>query len=76
MGVRIISEFHYIFLVFMESFSYCVAFNVLIDHQDVGSKITTMNCTPFGGGIRLCPGAELSKMAMAIFLHLAVTKYR
>ncbi|RVX16706.1 Cytochrome P450 87A3 [Vitis vinifera] len=44
--------------------------------KDGGSKITTKNFTPFGGGIRFCPGAELSKLTMAIFLHVAVTKYR
>ncbi|KAG6768521.1 hypothetical protein POTOM_027442 [Populus tomentosa] len=30
----------------------------------------------FGGGSRLCAGAEFSKLQMAIFLHHLVTKYR
>ncbi|OVA08717.1 Cytochrome P450 [Macleaya cordata] len=35
------------------------------------------NCfTPFGGGQRLCPGLELSKLEIAIFLHHLVTRFR
>jgi hypothetical protein len=30
----------------------------------------------FGGGLRLCVGADFSKLQMAIFLHFLVTKYR
>ncbi|XP_034682764.1 3-epi-6-deoxocathasterone 23-monooxygenase CYP90C1 isoform X1 [Vitis riparia] len=32
--------------------------------------------TPFGGGQRLCPGLELSKLEISIFLHHLVTTYR
>lgn len=32
--------------------------------------------TPFGGGQRLCPGLELSRLEIAIFLHHLVTTYR
>ena len=31
---------------------------------------------PFGGGTRQCAGAEFSKVYMAAFLHVLVTKYR
>jgi hypothetical protein len=31
---------------------------------------------PFGGGIRLCVGAEFSKVLIALFLHTLVTNYR
>ncbi|XP_023000436.1 abietadienol/abietadienal oxidase [Cucurbita maxima] len=31
---------------------------------------------PFGGGARLCPGAELARLQIALFLHHFVTKYR
>ncbi|CAK9328883.1 unnamed protein product [Citrullus colocynthis] len=31
---------------------------------------------PFGGGGRLCPGAELARLQIALFLHHFVTKYR
>ncbi|KAF8412313.1 hypothetical protein HHK36_000274 [Tetracentron sinense] len=37
-----------------------------------GSK----NFMGFGGGVRLCVGAEFVKLQMAIFLHHLVTKYR
>ncbi|XP_008800446.2 abietadienol/abietadienal oxidase [Phoenix dactylifera] len=32
--------------------------------------------TPFGGGARYCPGAELAHLQIAFFLHHFVTKYR
>ncbi|CAL5369147.1 unnamed protein product [Camellia sinensis] len=39
-----------------------------------------VNCsntfTPFGGGQRLCPGLELSRLEISIFLHHLVTTYR
>ncbi|KAK7406764.1 hypothetical protein VNO78_08395 [Psophocarpus tetragonolobus] len=31
--------------------------------------------TPFGGGHRLCPGLELSRLELSIFLHHLVTTY-
>ncbi|XP_043703322.1 abietadienol/abietadienal oxidase [Telopea speciosissima] len=31
---------------------------------------------PFGGGARFCPGAELARLQIALFLHYFVTKYR
>ncbi|CAL5017687.1 unnamed protein product [Urochloa decumbens] len=34
------------------------------------------NFIPFGGGIRLCVGADFSKVFIALFLHTLVTKYR
>ncbi|KAK4767467.1 hypothetical protein SAY86_015217 [Trapa natans] len=30
---------------------------------------------PFGGGARLCPGAELARLQIALFLHYLVTTY-
>ncbi|KAF5451524.1 hypothetical protein F2P56_026628 [Juglans regia] len=30
----------------------------------------------FGGGVRLCVGADFAKLQMAIFIHYLVTKYR
>nr|GEU85812.1 abietadienol/abietadienal oxidase [Tanacetum cinerariifolium] len=32
--------------------------------------------SPFGGGARLCPGAELARLQIALFLHYFVTSYR
>ncbi|KAK1257869.1 3-epi-6-deoxocathasterone 23-monooxygenase [Acorus gramineus] len=35
-----------------------------------------INFTPFGGGHRLCPGGDFSRLEVAIFLHHLVTRYR
>ncbi|NP_001289920.1 3-epi-6-deoxocathasterone 23-monooxygenase-like [Camelina sativa] len=40
-----------------------------------GSANSSIWFTPFGGGQRLCPGLELSKLEIAIFLHHLVTRY-
>ncbi|PKA54011.1 Abietadienol/abietadienal oxidase [Apostasia shenzhenica] len=32
--------------------------------------------SPFGGGARYCPGAELARLQIAFFLHHFITKYR
>ncbi|KAK1262919.1 3-epi-6-deoxocathasterone 23-monooxygenase [Acorus gramineus] len=34
-----------------------------------------LNFTPFGGGQRLCPGGDFSRLEVAIFLHHLVTRY-
>ncbi|KAL6658230.1 hypothetical protein ACP70R_003816 [Stipagrostis hirtigluma subsp. patula] len=34
------------------------------------------NFMPFGGGIRLCLGADFSKLVISLFLHVLVTNYR
>lgn len=44
--------------------------------KDLGEITTAKNFIPFGGGSRLCPGAEFSKVLMAVFIHIFVTKYR
>ncbi|CAA2982998.1 3-epi-6-deoxocathasterone 23-monooxygenase [Olea europaea subsp. europaea] len=41
-----------------------------------GAAVTSNIFTPFGGGQRLCPGLELSRLEIAIFLHHLVTTYR
>lgn len=38
--------------------------------------VNSSNFTPFGGGQRLCPGLELSRLEISIFLHHLVTTYR
>nr|XP_017218118.1 PREDICTED: cytochrome P450 87A3-like [Daucus carota subsp. sativus] len=30
----------------------------------------------FGGGVRLCVGADFAKLQLAVYLHYLVTKYR
>uniref|UniRef100_A0A453JD58 Cytochrome P450 87A3 n=2 Tax=Aegilops tauschii subsp. strangulata TaxID=200361 RepID=A0A453JD58_AEGTS len=45
--------------------------------QDESKKSTLLkNFMPFGGGLRLCVGAEFSRIQIALFLHTLVTKYR
>ncbi|XP_058085864.1 3-epi-6-deoxocathasterone 23-monooxygenase CYP90C1 isoform X2 [Magnolia sinica] len=34
------------------------------------------NFTPFGGGQRLCPGLELARLEVSIFLHHFITRHR
>ncbi|KAL0543383.1 hypothetical protein IC582_018479 [Cucumis melo] len=40
------------------------------------SATNNHNFTPFGGGQRLCPGVELTRLEISIFLHHLVTTYR
>ncbi|KAA8531931.1 hypothetical protein F0562_006352 [Nyssa sinensis] len=44
--------------------------------EKTGAAINSNNFTPFGGGQRLCPGLELSRLEISIFLHHLVTTYR
>ncbi|KAK4346885.1 hypothetical protein RND71_033224 [Anisodus tanguticus] len=44
--------------------------------EKVGLAVTSSTFTPFGGGQRLCPGLELSRLEISIFLHHLVTTYR
>lgn len=44
--------------------------------KTVATTVNSNIFTPFGGGQRLCPGLELSRLELAIFLHHLVTKYR
>lgn len=45
--------------------------------QKIGGNLNNITTfTPFGGGQRLCPGIELSRLEIAIFLHHLVTTYR
>jgi len=44
--------------------------------QDESKRNAQKNFVPFGLGIRACPASEFSKLFMALFLHVLVTKYR
>ncbi|KAL8523209.1 hypothetical protein ACS0TY_013253 [Phlomoides rotata] len=44
--------------------------------KNIGSAASSNIFTPFGGGQRLCPGLELSRLEISIFLHHLVTTYR
>ncbi|TKY63172.1 monooxygenase protein [Spatholobus suberectus] len=41
-----------------------------------GMTSTSKKAAPFGGGPRLCPGADLAKVETAFFLHHLVLNYR
>ncbi|KAL9274548.1 3-epi-6-deoxocathasterone 23-monooxygenase CYP90C1-like protein [Drosera capensis] len=41
-----------------------------------GLSTTSNTFNPFGGGQRLCPGLDLSRLEISIFLHHLVTTYR
>ncbi|EPS63981.1 hypothetical protein M569_10797, partial [Genlisea aurea] len=44
--------------------------------KDMESSLSSQIFTPFGGGQRLCPGIELSRLEISIFLHHLTTTYR
>ncbi|XVF68905.1 hypothetical protein PTKIN_Ptkin11bG0038700 [Pterospermum kingtungense] len=44
--------------------------------KNIGGTAMAKNFIPFGGGNRTCAGSEFSKVLMAVFLHVWVTKYR
>ncbi|KAG6767879.1 hypothetical protein POTOM_026768 [Populus tomentosa] len=44
--------------------------------EKTGASVKNNCFTPFGGGQRLCPGLELSRLEISIFLHHLVTTYR
>ncbi|KAI3461947.1 hypothetical protein Pfo_018610 [Paulownia fortunei] len=44
--------------------------------KKIGAAVSSNIFTPFGGGQRLCPGLELSRLEISIFLHHLVTTYR
>ncbi|GKV41548.1 hypothetical protein SLEP1_g49061 [Rubroshorea leprosula] len=44
--------------------------------EKLGAAVNNNNFTPFGGGQRLCPGLELSRLEISIFLHHLVTSYQ
>ena len=48
---------------------------ILFSLQSLSSTHITNNLMPFGGGVRLCPGSELARLEMAVFLHHLILKY-
>ncbi|KDP32682.1 hypothetical protein JCGZ_13680 [Jatropha curcas] len=44
--------------------------------EKTGAAVNNNCFTPFGGGQRLCPGLELSRLELSIFLHHLVTTCR
>ncbi|KAK4774057.1 hypothetical protein SAY87_029076 [Trapa incisa] len=43
--------------------------------EKIGPVVNNSNFTPFGGGQRLCPGLELSRLEISVFLHHLITTY-
>ncbi|CAN8235078.1 unnamed protein product [Cochlearia groenlandica] len=46
------------------------------DTQQKRNWRTSPYYCPFGGGTRFCPGAELARLQIALFLHYFITTYR
>ncbi|KAL8235297.1 hypothetical protein R6Q59_021397 [Mikania micrantha] len=45
--------------------------------QNKDMNVCSSTCfTPFGGGLRLCPGLDLARLEASIFLHHFVTEFR
>ncbi|XP_059628556.1 beta-amyrin 16-alpha-hydroxylase CYP87D16-like [Cornus florida] len=44
--------------------------------KDLESSVLAKNFMPFGSGMKQCAGSEYSKVFIATFLHVLVTKYR
>ena len=53
------------------SYLFCFPFQ-----KDMGVGVVAKNFIPFGGGSRLCVGAEFTKVLMTTFFHVLVTNYR
>nr|XP_023922839.1 cytochrome P450 87A3-like isoform X3 [Quercus suber] len=50
--------------------------SMIFTHNGISANVTAKNFIPFGAGTRTCAGADFSKVFMAVFLHVLVTKYR
>ncbi|XP_068645398.1 abietadienol/abietadienal oxidase-like [Aristolochia californica] len=46
------------------------------ENQDKRNWRSSPFYAPFGGGARFCPGAELSRLQIALFLHYFAARYR
>ncbi|KAK9925633.1 hypothetical protein M0R45_022904 [Rubus argutus] len=46
------------------------------ENQEKRNWRSSLYFAPFGGGARFCPGADLARLQIALFLHYFVTTYR
>lgn len=54
-----------------------VRHNFVSIQQNCSGATTMINMfNPFGGGPRRCPGAELARVELSVFLHRLVTQFR
>ncbi|KAK9683513.1 hypothetical protein RND81_10G146900 [Saponaria officinalis] len=58
-----------------EHFKDARSFNPWRWQNDAGSICPPGVFSPFGGGPRLCPGYEIARVSVSVFLHHLVTKY-
>lgn len=58
-----------------EHFKDARTFNPWRWQSDTGATCPPGVFTPFGGGPRLCPGYELARVTLSVFLHHFVTKF-
>lgn len=49
---------------------------IIPENQDKRNWRNSPFFAPFGGGARFCPGAELARLQIALFLHYFVTTFR
>ncbi|KAG6466237.1 hypothetical protein ZIOFF_075955 [Zingiber officinale] len=57
-----------------EYFEDARTFNPWRWQQEETQQFGGVNYTPFGGGTRLCPGYELARVVISVFLHYLVTR--
>lgn len=63
----------YNFVLLFKFFFLIVMFSIMKEKRNWRSSPFY---APFGGGARFCPGAELARLQIALFLHYFVTNYR
>ena len=73
-----VSFLFFVFLrgVNLKTLSKLIMLRHRIGNQELKSHVVSKNFMPFGGGMRQCAGAEYSRVFLATFFHVLLTKYR